>query len=307
MEKVLVIKHGALGDFVLALGPARAIRDAHPGARVVLLTSPAMAGIGRASGLFDEVWTDDRPGWRRPGALLSLLRRLAGAGFGRVYDLQTSGRSSLYFRLWPGRKPEWSGIARGCSHPHANPRRDFMHTLERQREQMAMAGIAEVPAPDLSFAAADLSRLDLPARFAMLVPGGSAHRPGKRWGIAGYGELAARLMARGLVPVVVGARDEAPLAAAIRAACPEARDLTGATDLLELASLARRAALAVGNDTGPMHVAAAAGVPSLVLFGPESDPALCAPRGPRVEVIAVPDLAALDVGRVEAAARALDS
>ncbi len=302
---ILIIKHGALGDFVQALGPARAIRLAHPGVRLVLLTSPAMAGLAEASGLFDAVWLDDRPGWRRPLALLALLRRLAGGGFARVYDLQTSGRSSRYFRLWPGRKPEWSGIARGASHPHANPDRDLMHTVDRQREQLAMAGLAEVPASDLSFASAPLDHLHLPSRFAVLVPGGSAHRPGKRWPIANWAALGPRLVAAGLVPVIVGAASEAPLAAAIRAVCPEACDLTGATNLVELASLARRARLAVGNDTGPMHLAAAAGVPVLVLFGPESDPALCAPRGRSVQVIRVPDLASLGVEQVATAALAL--
>jgi ADP-heptose:LPS heptosyltransferase len=305
LERVLVIKHGALGDFVLALGPAQAIRAAHPDARLTLLTSPAMAGLAQASGLFDEVWTDDRPGWRRPLALAGLLRRLSKAGFGRVYDLQTSGRSSLYFRLWPGRKPEWSGIAPGASHPHSNPARDLMHTVDRQREQLAMAGIDAVPASDLSFARSDLARLDLPARFALLVPGGSAHRPGKRWPVERWAALGPLLVARGLVPVLVGGEDEAPLAEIIRATCPEARDLTGATDLVELASLATRASLAIGNDTGPMHMAAAAGVPSVVLFGPESDPALCAPRGRAVEVIAVPALADLAPERVLAAADAV--
>jgi len=302
---ILIIKHGALGDFVQALGPVRAIRLAHPGRRLVLLTSPAMAGLARACGLFDDVWLDDRPGWRRPLALLALLRRLTAGGFARVYDLQTSGRSSRYFRLWPGRKPEWSGIAKGASHPHANPDRDLMHTVDRQREQLAMAGLAEVPPSDLSFATAPLDHLHLPPRFALLVPGGSAHRPGKRWPIGGWAALAPQLVAAGIVPVIVGAASEAPLAESIRAACPEARDLTGKTNLVELASLARRASLAVGNDTGPMHLAAAAGVPVLVLFGPESDPALCAPRGACVQVIRVPGLAELGGDQVATAALGL--
>jgi ADP-heptose:LPS heptosyltransferase len=180
-----------------------------------------------------------------------------------------------------------------------------MHTVERQREQLAMAGIEAVPASDLSFARSDLDGLQLPARFALLVPGGSAHRPGKRWPVERWAALCPHLVARGFLPVVAGGRDEGPLADAIRAACPQARDLTGATNLVELASLAARAALAVGNDTGPMHMAAAAGVPSVVLFGPESDPALCAPRGRAVEVLAVPALADLTPERVLAAVDAV--
>ena len=65
--------------------------------------------------------------------------------------------------------------------------------------------------------------------------------------------------------------------------------------------MARRAALAVGNDTGPTHLAAAAGCPTLALFGPESDPALCAPRGPSVAVLRRDSLARLEVAEVRAA------
>ncbi|MBI3512978.1 MAG: hypothetical protein HY060_02790, partial [Proteobacteria bacterium] len=76
---------------------------------------------------------------------------------------------------------------------------------------------------------------------------------------------------------------------------PEARDLAGETGLEDLVALGRGAALALGNDTGPMHLLAVAGAPALVLFSGASDPALCAPRGPRVAVLREPDLADLPV------------
>jgi ADP-heptose:LPS heptosyltransferase len=80
--------------------------------------------------------------------------------------------------------------------------------------------------------------------------------------------------------------------------------LTGCTDLFGVAALAARAAFAVGNDTGPMHVAATVGCRCVVLFSADSDPALTAPRGPGgswPEVLRVPDLSALPVERVTAA------
>jgi ADP-heptose:LPS heptosyltransferase len=77
--------------------------------------------------------------------------------------------------------------------------------------------------------------------------------------------------------------------------------LTGKTSLLELASLARRAAVAIGNDTGPMHLIAAAGCPAIVLFSRASEPALCAPRACRVTVLRRPALEDLAVEEVLAA------
>src|SRR5213076_3320846 len=111
-------------------------------------------------------------------------------------------RSSFYYHLMMPGRPEWSGIARGASHPHDNPGRDAMHTLERQGEQLGRAGIAEVPPADLSWAAADVARFALPERIVLLVPGGAAHRLEKRWPAARYGALAGRLAARGWIPAI---------------------------------------------------------------------------------------------------------
>ena len=102
------------------------------------------------------------------------------------------------------------------------------------------------------------------------------------------------LAERGLTPVVIGTAPEQHLARAI----PGAIDLTGRTDLAQITSLARGARIAIGNDTGPMHLIAAAGCPSVVLFSRDSDPALCAPRGPAVHVLRRPDLATLEVATV---------
>jgi ADP-heptose:LPS heptosyltransferase len=276
VRRVLIIRLGALGDFVLSFGPFEAIRAHHAGVHVALLTTPPFAELARRAPWFDSVLIDRRPALWNIAGLLQLRRQLSG--FDLVYDLQTSARSSAYFRL--AGRPAWSGIAGGCSLPHANHARDFMHTRERQREQLAMAGIAEFPAPDLTWLCASPPRFDLPQRFALLVPGAAPHRERKRWPAERYGELARRLSACGLVPVVLGTAREAPLAGVIRRYCYETVDLTGQTTICDIGAIAARALIAIGNDTGPMHLAAAVGCRCLVLFSAASDPALTAPRGP---------------------------
>ena len=303
-QNILVIKLSALGDIVLALGPFAAIRQHHSDARITLLTTPAYKAFLEPSGYFDDIWTDTRPSLLQVSDWLNLKSRLRQGDFSRVYDLQTSDRSGWYFRLFGSqRRPEWSGIARGCSYPHANPDRDFMHSIERQDEQLAMAGIPSVPPADLSWVAADTARFDLEERFVLLVPGGAAHRLAKRWPAAHYADLAQSLAGQGLQPVILGSRAEASLAQEIISACPSAKDLCGQTDLADIAVLAREAAGAVGNDTGPIHMAAAAGCPTVVLFSAASDPSLTAPRGTEVEVLQRDNLADLSVESVAAALR----
>jgi len=288
--KILIIKHGALGDIVLAFPAFAAIRAAHPRAEVALLTTAPFAKFLAASPWFNKILLDSRPAAWNLFGLYVLRRKLRG--FDMVYDLQTSARSSWYFTL--GGRPLWSGIAKGCALPHADPDRNRLHTRERLAGQLHDAGIFDVPAPDLSWLKADISGLGLPDGFALLVPGAAAHRPEKRWPAARFRDLAAALP---LPSVTVGAAGEAASVAA-------SVDLSGRTSLAELAAVIARARLAVGNDTGPMHLAAAFGVPCVVLFSGASDPMLTAPRYPDggwPVVVRAPDLKNLPVAQVLAA------
>lgn len=297
-RRILVIRLGAFGDVVQSFPAFAAIRAHHPDAHVTLLTTPPYAALARAMPWFDEVWSEGRPPWHRLRAVLRLFLQLRGGRFDRVYDLQTSRRSSHYRRA-VGSAAEWSGIARGASHRHGNPDRKAMLTIPRHQEQLRIAGIADFPAPDLGWLDADLAGLGLPPAFWIMVPGASARAPGKRWPAARYAGLARGLA---LPAVVVGGPGEAELAEAIRAVVPQAVDLTGARSPPPvLAALARRAAFAVGNDTGPMHLLAALGCPTLTLFGPHSDPQRHRPQGRCCAVLAAPDLAALEVAEVRLA------
>lgn len=311
-ERILVIKLSALGDFVQATGPMKAIRAAHPGARITLLTTAPYAGLGQATGWFDVVWADGRPDWTDLPAVWRLIARLRRARFDRVYDLQTQGRTVRYFQLlWPNR-PAWSGNAPGAAFEYSGEARDRLHVQDSQREQLRIAGIAEVGPPDVGWLAGDTARVGLSAPYALLIPGGAPHRPAKRWPADRFGALAGRLLTEGVTPVVLGhGAEEADLAAAIRAAAPGTVSLVGRTALGDIADLARGAALAVGNDTGPMHVVVATGCPAVVLFSNESDPALSAPRpvrpGQPVTILREPDLADLAVDQVAAAVAAVRS
>lgn len=303
--RILVIKLGALGDFLMALGPMQAIRRHHPDAELVLLTREPYRDLGRSTGLFAEVWVDPAPRWN-PLSWLRWRARLRKAGFARVYDLQTSDRSAGYFRLFGrGRAPEWSGKVEGASHRHVYPADHRMHSIDRQRAQLALAGIAAAPLPDMAFLDGDLAGFGLPPRFALLIPGSSPERPEKRWPAGHYGALAVRLAARGIESVVIGGGGEAGIAAIIRAAAPGALDLTGRTELGQVAALARRAAVAVGNDTGPTHLAALAGCPTVALFSAASDAAKTAPRGAAVRELHAAVLTDLPVEPVAAAALAI--
>lgn len=316
-ERVLVIKLGALGDFVQALRAMAEIRRAHPKATITLLTTPPYAELAQASGCFDAIDVGGRPKGLR--GLLALFRRLRRGRYQRVYDLQTSSRSAGYIWAFAPALPEWSGISGGASHRHRHPHRDLMQNLDRLWDQLAEAGIVEplpegqAPGPDLAWAIAASDgerppleeRFAIEGRYALLAPGASPGRPRKRWPVQGFADLAKALEALGVTPVVIGGPQEAELGAAIKSAAPATVIAAGRTKLVDLAALGARAALLVGNDTGPTYLAALAGAPTLILFSADSDPALCAPRSERITVMQSDDLADLDSNQVIKAARVL--
>ena len=304
-SNILIIKLGALGDMVQALGPMEAIRKHHVGDRITLLTTAPFVEFALATSLIDEVRTDNRPSFFQFREWFSLRRFLRRGRFRRVYDLQTSDRTGWYYRLLgPGVRPEWSGIAAGCSHRHANPCRNNMHTIDRQREQLEVAGIREVPDPSLDWAPLQVD-IDPGGDLALIVPGGAIHRPRKRWPVDRYAGLAKKLVSAGMRPVLVGNVEDSSIIAAVAERVDTAVNLSGRTSLLQLAGLCRRAQLAVGNDTGPMHMAVSAGVPSIVLYSSESDPKLCGQRGPAVKVLRCRELEDLSLNEVIAAVTTL--
>lgn len=266
------------------------------------MTTAPFAELGRHCPWFDHVRIDERPRWKQPGSWLRLRKWLRASRFDRVYDLQTQGRTGLYFRLfWPGPWPEWSGIAPGCSHPHRDPTRETLHASDLYAGQLADAGIpVPLPPADLSWLDADLGKFALPERIALLVPGSAPHRLDKRWPAGRFAQLALGLVADGLTPVILGGGAEQQAARVIQDVCPGAIDLTARTSLFELGAIGRRAAVAIGNDTGPMHLIAAAGCPSVVLFSQASDPARAAPRADKVRVLQQAVLEELPVAMVRA-------
>lgn len=298
MTNILVIKHGALGDIILSMSAFAAIRAHFPNAHITLLTSKAYADLLRNTPFFNEVWVDIKPKPWQLHAIFALRRMLNSKPFAWVFDLQTSQRSSSYLSLFRAPKPKFSGVNPRASHAYTDPIRHQRHAFDNLVEQLKIAAITLTEPPDLRWMQADISRFSLPTRFALLVAGGAAHRPEKRWPAAHYSALAQQLAARNITPVLIGTQAEASELAHIATACPHAINLCGQTSIPEIAALAQQAQLAVGNDTGPIHIIAAARCPSLVLFSAASKPEYSSPVGAHVHSLQRINLAELSVEEV---------
>lgn len=285
-DKILVIKLGALGDFIQALGPMKAIRSHHPHAHITLITTKTFEIFGKKSDYFDDIWIDDKPKIHQPLKWLALRKKLTSAHFSRIYDLQNNDRTALYFKLFPkSKRPEWVGAAKGASHENNHPDRTSGHAFDGHKMTLALAGIDTVEIDTLDWLKGKGNAFNIPTPFTLLITGCSPQHPQKRWPAEKYAALANHLLQRGQTPVLIGTADEREINHKISSLCPKAVNLTEKTSLFDIATLAHNADFAIGNDTGPIHMAGPTGCKTLVLFSSHSTPSKHAPKGANIYTI----------------------
>lgn len=330
---VAIVKLSSLGDVVHALPVAAALRACHPRAHLTWVVEQREATLLRGHPALDEVAVADTRGWRRRHgvrggadavrAFRTLVRQFRDRGFEAAVDLQGNLKSGLLTAATGA--PVRIGFAAGhCREPlntlftnrRVSPPPAARHIVEQQLALLRPLGAMEVAPtfwlPRDPAAEAAVERflaghgLAEGAPLAILNPG--AGREVKRWPPARFAELARRLRAdTGTAVCVLWGPAEAEQARAIveATACPGAL-LAPPTDLHALLALLRRARVVVAADTGPLHAAAALGVPCVGLYGP-TDPARNGPYGPGHRVVRAGDrtMGSIAVEPVLAAARDL--
>ena len=299
MRRILIIKHGAFGDVIQSEGAIRDIRANHPDANITVLTTPPYRRIFERCPWINHVLVDPRAARWRIDKMYALGQMLKTQKFDIVYDLQNSSRTASYFR-WFFKGTDWSGSAKGASHPVRlkNPKK--IKSLDRMASQLKDAGltIRYSRRPDVSWMAEDVGALMAGAGvkrpFILLIPGSSSRHPQKRWPY--YAELAKRLMDEGFQIVTAPGPDEMDLADKIPGIV--LKGPRGFINWFELAGVMKQAAFIVGNDTGPSHLAAHIGAPGLALFGSHTTAERTGIERENFSVIEVADLANLPVARV---------
>ncbi|NBC20116.1 MAG: lipopolysaccharide heptosyltransferase family protein [Alphaproteobacteria bacterium] len=295
---VLVIRLAERGPFILALGAVEALRRVHPHARIDCLTRPAYREFAQACPYFDDVIAGGVPGDGK--ARKALAGDLAARRYDIIYDFETSETTArLYKRMrrQRGRVAPWSGTAPDCALPHDMANRERQPTIERLSDQLRQAGalpaLAGAPSsapalPDLGWVApvlGDPPRLrpayfSLATSFMLYAPVQSEADRALRWPAERHVEIARRIAAAGVQPVVIGGHAESPVGHEIARAVPSAKNLIGRTDLFQVSALARQALFVLGSALEPVHMAALSGTPTvLVLSQSQNDPDRDRPQG----------------------------
>ncbi|WP_174299641.1 glycosyltransferase family 9 protein [Caulobacter sp. S45] len=278
---ILFITASRVGDAVLSSGLIRRLADEMPHARFTIVASPLTAPLFRDTPNLDEVIALEKA--RLAGHWLKLWRQVRGRRWGLVVDM----RGSTITRFLNARR-------RATYRPPAAALEPVHKVMEAAR---VLKLEDEAPAPYLftnskTEAAADALLAGGSGPILAIAP--AANWAGKTWPAERFAVVAAELLAKeGPLPygrlLLLGGPSDRFAAEAVRRVIPRARlvDTVGRIDLLTAYSLLKRARLFIGNDSGLMHLAAAAGAPTLGLFGP-SDERLYAPWGANARVLRGP-------------------
>lgn len=270
-ERILVIKLGALGDILLAEGAMADIRRAHPHAELHVLTRQPYAALLERCPWVDAVHVDaNAPRWDLV-AMLHWRQWFLQQAFTLVYDLQNSRRTHFYRRMVNRRMrtaPPWSYSPQWRSRRQAT-----MAVPDQHARQLLDAGIQPAhcyrPHPAWLSDLADAGLAHVPALqtgFVLLLPGASARHAHKRW--PHYRALSHALAQRGIDVITVPGPDEADLGPGYAGTVLRMPDRC--LSLPEVSLVARRALCTVGNDSGPLHLAACLDLPCVALFDARS-------------------------------------
>lgn len=293
--KIAIVKLSSLGDVIHAIPVARALRRARPGIHLAWIVEAREYALLKDHPDLDTVVPVDTRLWRRlirspsgvrevVGKVGRLRGRIRAARFDVALDLQGLIKSGL-LTAYTGAPLRIGFTADHCreglnclfTNRRVRPPAEAVHVVDQYLALLGPLGIPpgpvefHVPVPARATLRMDdfLGEQGVKSRDLLVAVNPGAGRANKQWPVAHFAGLVDRLASEPNVKVLLlWGPDEVHMARQIQDGSRARAILAPPTDLHELAALLRRATLMIANDTGPLHLAAALGTPSLGLFGP---------------------------------------
>jgi ADP-heptose:LPS heptosyltransferase len=286
-NNILIIKHGALGDLIQITNALKSIRHKYPESKITLLTDIKFKFFSDRIIFIDEIIYENRPSFLRIDEWLTIILKIARRNFNIVFDLQNSDRTSVYYffiRLFNS-KVIWSGNRKGGKYKYHPKNFESVPIKDRIKNQLALMNIETYDNPDISWML-NKNIINLPNNdFVILLPGSSLEHKHKRWPAEKFAELANHLKERNIDSIILGqSNSEGEELKKIKLLAPKIIDFSN-QDLDCLATTASKAIGAIGNDTGPTFIAAAAGCPITWLLSSHTDPNITQLLGSKVNTL----------------------
>jgi heptosyltransferase II len=275
MKRILIISPNWIGDALFTTTALRMLKETYPEADITVLAVPRAAEVFQKNPDVHDVLLNEeetRSAWYP----LALIQKIGKYDFDAAFIFHRSRSRAIWtflagIPLRIGYNTKGRGIF--LTHPVKQPpsEKHRIESLQYLLNQIGIKGKAGPPIYVPSGIAKDwVTHLLRDKHYVVLNPGGNW--PPKRWPIERFAQMADRLTTElGLHVVVTGSAKDRELAYAIQErTTSRIINLVGQTDIEGLAALIQASRLFIGNDTGPMHLAAAMGTPLIALFGPTS-------------------------------------
>lgn len=254
-KKILIIKHGSLGDVINSTSVITAIREKFISAKIDILTSTPYFQFFKKMDKSYQIHIDNRNGFIKS---LKLLFFLSKKKYDLVIDLQNSNRTKYYaFFLKTFSKALING-----THIYA----DFKYQYNKSNppsvvvglvNQIKLLGIDAITRPNLNFLEFNINKLDfLDKDFFIINPGCSNKNNYKKWSAQNYSIICKYLISNKILPVLIGTESDRESIEIIKKNAPDSINLLNKSPLEVVYILAKNALGALSNDTGPAHLIA---------------------------------------------------
>ena len=286
IEKILIIKHGALGDLIQAEGLIKSIRKEHKNAKLVLLTSKKFINLMEMCPYIDDLLIDNRKSFFNIKVLKNLYKRIIKYNFKIIYDLQNSQRTYIY-RKYLFNKIKWISTNRK------------VHSISSLRglEEILKENLViskNIYRSDISWLPIDIKGIlksnKILSKYIVLFPGSSKKNPLKRWPY--FRDLAELLILKEYEVVTILGPEELEMSLSFPGHV--LKNLNWA----QLAGVIQESIFFVGNDSGPSHIASCLNKKGLALFGSSTSATRSELKKRKFETLKVHDLNKLDAQKV---------
>ena len=281
-KKILIVKHGSLGDIISATTAFKSLRDKYSSSTIHLLTTEKYGNLLANSNLFDEIIIDNRNNYI---SSLKLIIKLIKYRYNLVVDLQNSQRTMIYclfFRILSS--TEWNGTRFGSTLKYIYDKKNPPHIIEGLANQIRLISVDCKKKAYLDWLEKNYS---LPKEienvpFFIINPGCSKKNEQKKWHALNYVKICDYLISKKIKPVLIGSHEDSEDISYIVSKTKSALNLLNLSPLSVIFSLSKHALGAVSNDTGPAHLIAGTGCKIHLVLSTFSKINLVIPKGENV-------------------------
>lgn len=270
-KNILIIKHGSIGDFVMAFSAIQSVREKFPNEKIILITTSLIARIFKKIPYINQICIDDRKSFLDIFNYLSILKKYQ---INFIIDLQNSQRTEFYHLIT---RCFFNEIKINSSKKYAHfryriPRHGNEHVTEGLNNQLKLLNINKLNKLDISWLAKKDFQNKFEREYIVLIPGTSESGKKKRWPSKYFSKLSNYLIELGYEVLITGVSSDRDLIKEILNNSPSAINAEHMSKFDIFLNLSQNARLIISVDTGPAHVAALSDTPMIWLVeeGPYS-------------------------------------